>query len=262
MANTKLGLTNLIASATLKNGSGGAPALDQTSPYIMANLKTSDRHTLWQTGNPPGGSPVAVDFDLGSNKAVTAVGVLGFRGANFASVTSVAISSAASAAGYPPAGWTLQATINVSALAPEDQRDFGAVIGSVSHRYWRFEFIHSGTPWTAGKFWVGNPTDLGAIHSPGGIYAPFRNRLETPQPGGAIVLNDVGDPGADFTLPWEAIPQSLRDTLLALKYQSGSFLLIDPDGLFFEVYVRGGKVTTARRFTTTFDANLELARMP
>jgi hypothetical protein len=259
--NTRIGLTNLIATATLKNGTGGgAPALDQSTGYPTSNLKTSDRYTLWKTGDPPSGSPVQVDFDLGSNKTVTSVGVLGYRGPFGTAVTSVAIYSAASASGYPPGAWTLQATINVNALF--DTRDFGAIIASVSHRYWRFEFTHGGTAWSIGKLWVGNATDLGAIHSPGGLYAPFRNRLETPLPNGAVVLSDLGDPGADWTLPWQTITSSLRTTLLSLQQQTGSFLMIDPDDNFFEVYLVGGRAETLRQFTTTFDANLALRRLP
>lgn len=260
MANTKIGILNRADTATLKNGTGGgAPALDETSPYLMSNVTVADRYTIWKTANPPSGSPVTLDLDFGSNRVVTAIGLLGYRPVGALGATSVAISSAASAAGYPPAGWTAQATINGISGNP---RDIGAVIASVNHRYWRFEFTNVGA-FSLGRVWLGDTTDLGAIHSPGGLYAPFRNRLETPLPGGAVVLTDLGDPGADFTLPWESIELALRNTLITnLHSLPGPVLLIDADANFFEVYARGGRVTTVRKYTSLFDANIELARLP
>ena len=257
---TKLGLINLLDTATLKNGTGGgAPALDETSPYTMSNLIVADRYTIWKTANPPGGSPINVDFDLGSNKTVTAVGILGYRPAGTLAATSLKVYSAASAAGYVPAGWTLQATMNGISGNP---RDLGAVIPSVSQRYWRFEFTHIGTAWSGGRFYIGNPTDLGAIGDPGSSYTPFRNRLETPMPGGAVVLTDLGDPGATWVIPWSVIESSLRTTLLSLQALSSSFVLIDADENFFEVYLKGGRLPTSWRTASVYDASMELERLP
>lgn len=259
MSNTKLGLTNLITtSTTLKNGGGGgAPALDQTSPYTMANAQNSDRYTLWETSSSPA-APVWVDFDLGANTTVTAAAVLGIRltGSGF---TSVKVWSASAATGYPP---SIPTVFTQQGQLAGDARDMGVTFASVSHRYWRFEFNHTGAPWFVGRLWLGVPTDLGLVHSPGGIYSPYRNRSEKPAPGGAPILLDIGDPGADFTLPWKTIPSSLRDTLLSLADQSGSFILIDADGNFFEVYVKRGGLKVARQSPVSFDANVELARMP
>ena len=260
MANTKLGFTNWVDSATLKNGTGGAaPALDETSPYTMAKVLTTDRYTLWKTAAVPAAT-LNLDIDLGANRAVTAIGLLGYRPSVAGIVTSVEVSSAAAAAGYVPAAWTVQATITGIVLDP---RDIGAVINSVSHRYWRFTFNNAGTAaWTLGRLWLGSSTDLGAIHTPGGLYAPFRNRLETPLPGGAVVLTDLGDPGADFVHPWAQIESSLRSTLLGLNAKRGSFLLIDSGGSFFEVYLRRGRVPIGQDSHILYDINLDMARLP
>lgn len=258
MANTKIDTTNHVAAATLKNGTGGgAPALDETLPYGMANLLTSDRYTIWKTASTPSASPVLLDLDLGSDKATKAVAVLGYRRVGASAVTTVTVKSAASASGYVPGAWTTQGTFSLSA----NPRDNGCEFSSVSHRYWRLEFAHGGSAWSAGRIWIGSPTDLGAIHSPGGLYAPHRNRLETPLPSGATVLQDLGDPGADFTLPWNSIESSLRTTLQALADATGSFLLVDPDGNFFEVFMRNGRVPVVRQFSSLFDINLEMARL-
>jgi hypothetical protein len=266
MGNTLIGLTsvgasaNLVEAATLKNGTGGgAPALAEISPYAMSNALTSDRYTLWK--GPGGLGTVEYDLAFSGNKTVTAVAILGLRLAAGSSITGLNVYSAASASGYPPGAWTLQSALSGPIVAPS-VRDIGAVIASVSHRYWRFEFVNPSDFFTVGHLWVGNPTDLGYVHGPGGIYAPFRNRLETPMPSGAVVLADLGDPGADFTLPWPSVQTALRTKLLTMQAAAGSFLLVDADGNFFEVYAKGGRVQTQRDFSTLFSANIELSRMP
>jgi hypothetical protein len=259
MGNTLIGLTNRIEAGTLLNGTGGAPALEQASPYVMTNAGNSDRYSLWKTSAAPPAT-TQIDFDLGGNKTIAAVGLLGIRLAAGTTFGNIKVYTASSAAGYP-GGLTLQATLAVSVVAPA-ARDYGAVIASVSHRYVRFEFNTTTGPFSVGRCWAGAPTDLGAVHGPGGIYAPFRNRLETPMPSGAVVLADLGDPGADFTLPWPTVQSALRTTLLTLQGAAGSFLLVDTDGNFFEVFAKGGRVQTQRDFSTLFSANIELSRMP
>ena len=70
--NTLIGLTNQVATGTLKNGTGGgAPAREEASPYLMENAKNSDRSTVWMTSASPA-VPTYFDIDLGSNKTITA----------------------------------------------------------------------------------------------------------------------------------------------------------------------------------------------
>lgn len=258
MSNTFLGFTNLAEAGTLKNGTGGGsiPLLDEVSPYAMTNAMNSDRYSLWQTALA--NAPVVIDIDLGANRTVTTAAVLGIRVAAGAALTNLKVYSATAAVGYYPAAWTLQGTLNYSASS----RDCGVVFASASARYWRFEFTISGGAFTLGHVWLGNPTDLGGIHSPGGTFSPSRTRLETPLPSGAIALRDLGDPGADFVLPWNTITSTVRDSLLLAADEAGSFLLVDADGDFYEVFAPGGRVDTARNSTSLFSANLVLKRMP
>lgn len=259
--NTLIGTTNLLATATLKNGTGGgAPALDETSPYTMAKAQNSDRYSIWTSASSPA-SPLYVDFDLGSNKTVTAAAMLGLRELSFPAVSTLKIYSLPASGGYLPAGvWTLQATINVSSFT--ERRDFGAVFASASQRYWRFEFTTSGVQFSVGRLWLGNPTDLGLIHTPGGLDRPFANRLETPQPNGAIVTNSLGDPGRDFVLPFASQESTLRDTLQALHLQTGSIVYVDSEARFFECLVKGGAVPAQRQWNTIYDMQLEMTRLP
>jgi len=257
--NTLIGLTNHVQTATLKNGTGGgAPAREETSPYVMENAKNSDRSTVWMTSAVPG-APTDYDVDLGSNKTVTAAAILGYRMTPGGSLTNCEVYSAASAAGYPPGVWNLQTTITIGTGAP---RDMGNIFSSISHRYWRFRFGIPTAAFSIGRLWLGAPTDLGLYHSPGGLFSPYQNRLETPQPNGSIVISPLGDPGMDIVLPFDNAPTALKTTLSALTDQAGSFLLIDPDTNFYEVILKQGRVPRVRRFNSAYSVTLEMARLP
>jgi len=266
MSNTRICTTNRAIGATILNGTGGsAPPLDEVSPYTMAQALTADRYTPWMATNPFGsGSPFSFDLDLGANRTIDAAAFLGYRPATTAgnSVLTVTVYSATSAVGYPPVSggsWTSRGTISVSGAA---WRDIGSAITSSNSRYFRFEMLNGGVGWSLGKLFLGQLTDLGAIHSPGGLFSPFRNRLETPQPGGAIVLQDLGDPSADFTLPFRTIQTSLRDTLANLQGQASTFLLVDAEDRFFEVFIVNGRVAVTRQYTSIFDVDMQLKAMP
>lgn len=264
MANTRIGYINLLETATLQNDSGGgAPTSDELSPYVVDNVQVADRYTVWRSSNAPAAT-VYADFDLGSNKTVTAAAILGYRSnraANGLAVSNIEVFSAASASGYLPGAWTSQGSVGLGTMV-NNPRDAGIDISSVSHRYWRFAFTTTGYPFSIGRLWLGNPSDLGAICSPGGTHRPFRNRLETPLPGGAIVVNELGDAGATWQMPWNVISSSTRDTLLSLHDQTTGVLMIDADGDFFEVIAREGSVQVVRRSTVTYDASFELMRLP
>jgi len=210
------------------------------------------------SSSPP--SPTRFDIDLGSNKTVTAAVILGIRLAAGAVINTCDIYSAAAAAGYPPGVWNLQGSISISSAA--DPRDMGAIIASISHRYWRFEFGIPTGAFSIGRLWLGAPTDLGVYHSPGALFSPYQNRLETPQPNGSIVLASLGDPGMDFSLPFDYAATSLKTTLTALANQTGSFLLIDPDTNFYEVILKQGRVPRIRRFNSAYSITLDMQRLP
>ena len=253
MSNTRLVLTNRAIGATLKNGTGGgAPALDEVSPYTMAKALTADRWMPWQA--TPGASPIQFDIDLGSALAVTCAGVHGFRSSAFAMGASTVNVMYATA--YPGGPWTSAETFSMIS----GPRDSGKTFASQSKRYWRFEIDHGGSSFTIGKFLLGVITDLGAIHSPGGEQTPFRNRLESAMPSGVIVANDLGDPGMDFTLPFGLVTAAKRTTLQGMHLATGSFSLFDADDGLYEVILRNGRVPTRRVYL--FDVDAELTRLP
>jgi len=255
MANNLLiGLTNLLAGATLKNGTGGgAPARNEASPYVMENAQGTDRSSAWATSAAPD-VPQYIDFDLGSSKAITVFAILGFRASTISAVTAMSAYTSGGAV-YPPVGWTFRGGLNVA-------RDTALIIGSVSQRYVRFQFDLPLAAFSVGRLWVGSPTDIGVYHDTDGVYGVSRNRMETQLPGGAFVLTDLGDPGGRYSLRFSTADATLKNTLKGLRDQSGSFVVIDPEGQVREVFVPGGQVEPIRRWNSVWDVPLELTVMP
>jgi hypothetical protein len=256
-SNSRFLLVNKVfANGSLLNGTGGgAPAVDETSPYTMTNAMRAGRKTLWQTSAAVA-SPVAFDIDLGAARAVDCAVVCGIR-----SEAGLASCDVQWATTYYPGAWTTADSISVVG----DPRDAGAVFdgGSVTKRYWRFSFTFTGTgPFSVASLWLGSLVDLGGMHSPDAITTPFRNRLEQQQQDGSFIINDLGDKGHDFTLPFNVANSTLKTTLQGLSDYSGSFVYIDPDEGFFEVIARGGRVNTRRSHSTIFGLDAEFARLP
>lgn len=258
--NSRLLLANKVFdNGTLANATdAGAPARDETSPYLMENAMRAGRKTLWQTSSTVA-SPMMFDVDLGAARAVDCAVVCGFRAD---SAIGASCDVQYSTTYYPAAtAWTTADSITLTG-AP---RDAGKVFagGSVTKRYWRFSFTFAGaTSFSLSSLWLGVLTDLGGLHSPDAVTTPFRNRLEQGQQDGSFVLNDLGDKGHDFTLPFNVANATLRTTLAGLSDKSGSFVYIDPDDYFYEVIVRQGRVNQRRTHATIFGSDVELARLP
>lgn len=263
MANTRLAITNRIASAALKNGTGGAaPALEQASPYVMTNAQNNDRYNVWKTTSAPPGL-VYVDFDLGSNIALSCAAVLGFRSYTPSTgyVNTCEVYTAPSSAGYVPASWTSQGIIYIEALS--NKRDSGITFNQVSARYIRFAFSTFGTiQFSVGRLFAGLALDLGGIHSPGGSKTTIKNRIETPLPGGAIVLNTIGDDGAEWSMPWSSIDTTTRGYWTSAFNDGQSFVLIDHEDKFYEVTNTGGQYSEAIGFSSLYDMSISLKRLP
>ncbi len=260
MPNTKLGLTNyLTSSATaLKNGTGsGAPALIETAPYKMSNLLSSDRYTLWKSSILSAPTQYFVDFDLGSGKSVGAAAAEGFRAA---AGVGPFIDVLYQVSTYTPGGtWLFAGSIPNLAV---NLRDDGVEFTPVTARYWRFQLTPSGASdqFSLGKFFLGLLTDLGAQHSPGATYTPMGNRLETPFPGGAIALTELGDDGSEIHIPWQVASGAVAQAFLTLQTLPGSILLFWADGHIYEVYLKGRQITQTRNFQGDYD--VVLGKMP
>jgi len=254
VANSRFLLTNLVETATLKNGTGGgAPARDETTPYIMENAKDSDRYHVWTSATTPA-SPLNVEFDMGSAVSIEAGALLGARSQDATQTLQLAVYSATA---YPGGPWTLRGITSAST-----KRDMATTFNAVSARYWRMQITPSvPSKFSIGRLWLGAIMDLALKHSPGAKSSPFRNRIEQAQATGPLVLNDLGDPGRDISLPFGQVGSATDTLLLTLHDQVGSFVFIDPDSNVFEVILRGGRVDRANNFSTYSDS-IDMARLP
>lgn len=258
MPNSRFSILNRAESATLKNGTGGgAPALDQVSPYTMANAQTADRRTPWQSSS--GAASFDYDLDLGASRTISVAALLGLRMVTSESSGTLEVSYTSS---YPGGPWTSIGTQTWASGA----RDVGIVLSNTAAgRYWRFTITPDTTQnIVVGRVWLGNYTnyDLGGMHSPGGISSPFQNRIEQALEDGSVNINTLGFPGRDFTLPFNTASETLRDQLTAVAATSGTVVYIDPEDDVYEVYVRQGRAQVARSGNALFAATLEMARLP
>lgn len=228
MSSLRFSQTNYIKAATLKNGTGGgAPALDEVSPWVTTNAQTADRTILWQNS---GGTSMQVDFDLGSDKSVGVVAILGHRGFpnGTAGITSAALQYAAAAAGYLPGAWSTFTGSPVTLGATV--RDAGLFLSSpVTARYLRFDLTVS-TTFTVGRFFAGAiEVDLGKLYSPGRtrrrVDPDMRNEGSAQFPTVTI----TGDPFYLYQFPYEDEDASLRTSLesVAALGRAGTFVMHD-----------------------------------
>lgn len=251
-------INKVFDNGSLLNGTGGGsiPARDETSPYLMENAMRAGRKTKWQTSSGVS-SPMTFDIDLGAARAVDCAAVCGFRADSSVAVTCDVQYSTTY---YPTATtWTTADSVPLT----NNPRDAGKAFsgGSLTKRYWRFNFSCTG-PFSLSSLWLGVLTDLGGLHSPDAVTTPFRNRLEQGQQDGSFILNDLGDKGHDFTLPFNVTNATLRTTLAGLSDHSGSLVYIDPDEYFYEVILRQGRVSQRRSHSTIFGTDIEMARLP
>lgn len=258
MSNSRFSLTNLLASATCKNGSGGsAPALDETTGYETSRAQNSDRYSLWKTSG--GGGTYNVDFDLGSAQSVRVGALLGLS-----CLTAVGGTLTLQYANsYYPGAWTTAGTATWAA----GDRDVGVVLNSaaVSDRYWRFNIVAaSAVNITLGRLFLGTWAnyELIGMHSPGGTSSPYQNRVEQALADGSFNINTLGFPGRDFTLPFNQVTSTDRDILTTVAAATGSVVFIDGEDDVYEVLVTGGRADVARRSGTTFDTGVTMKRLP
>lgn len=261
MSNTRFLTLDRVASATLLNGTGGgAPALEETSPYTLSNIKTTDRYTFWKMGAAQA-YPVVVDIDLGAARTIESCFVLGTRGADTSSYWSTY--TVESQAAYVPAGaWALRGTGTHGITA----RDSGVAFASASARYWRITFSGFGQM-SLGRLLLGQLTDLGGISSPGGEDSPNGTRIIQTMVGGAMASYDLSDDrGRSITLPFNGVLEAVRSNLNTIAGSSGSVVLLDALDAAYECVVPDRALSISRKFYNgsqhVYDCNMRLLRLP
>lgn len=251
MSNIRWVTDNKALAASVMNGTGGAPAREETSPFTMEKALQHDRLIAWMSATTPT-SPFNFDIDLGAAQSIEGVGVHGFEPFGNTVVNQCLVSSAST---YPT--FTLRATINVGASKP---RDFGAVFAAQSFRYWRFQFTFT----TLGQFKVGSLltgplVDLGIRQS--GPYAsdPFRHQVEGGRTlGGHPIIHDLGYRARSYKFPLDRVDDATKAKIEALADVTRTFALFDPEDVVSEVRLVGGRLTQSRPWSTLWDAVLDL----
>lgn len=244
MASLRFGTANLLATATLRNGTGGgAPALDEVSPWLTANVQNGDRGLPWQgtaTGN--------VDMTLASASSLALFAVLGARGAPSSAVGVASVEVFTQTGAYVPGGtWTSRGTVTLGSGV----RDGGFIVSPVasvgSVRY----TVTATTAFTIGRLWAGAvDVDLLVVSSPGYQRTRVIPQLRSIMGGGTPHLTTAGDVRWLYMLPYQDIGATLNTKLLAIGSRGGSFVFVDRDGAFYEVVTADGTFAE----TLTFDA--------
>lgn len=259
------------AAAVLKNGTGGgAPALDEVSPYVMTNAMKHDRRVLWQNS---GGVNMDVDFDLtgaASNKTVRVGGIHGHRpiAGALTGITQFSIRSSTDANGYPPVSgnpWTdVPGAVNI---ATGSARDKGVIFDSdVTARYFRFALNPVGSTFTLGKFLLGiRDYDLGVLYSRGVQILGISPNVEERTIGQDPVISYLGDDRDLWQIPYRGVTSSLAGKLDALRTLRNSFIMIDKNDVFGEFIVQRGELPHSIQFEqaaeTIYDAELNLEQL-
>ena len=63
-------------------------------------------------------------------------------------------------------------------------------------------------------------------------------------------------------MPWNAIPAATRSLLSQAQAKPASFVLVDSDDRFFEVFMRSGSLSESVLTPDLHDVTLELVSMP
>lgn len=259
MGTCRFVLNNFAEAATVKSGTGGTPPAavrSEVAPFVMERCLNADRRSLWKSGaqNATGAAGWQIDLDLGGVKAVQYAGIHGID-----------------CPGGIVQGIWIGATVNDTNVGDADLvihsltangRDYGYPIGTFSKRYWWLYVQATAAP-VIGRLVLGTLTDLGLAPNPGAESTPFRNRLEQGFPGGSFNLNELGDPGRDFSLSFDPVAsQSQWDAIEQLSGYAGSLIYLDPADRAFEVIIRGGRVRCTRSGAELQTRSLEMARLP
>ena len=220
MANTRFAYTNMLEAATILN----APSAD--AAYPAANSKNGERYIPWRSGaGPP--SPVDIEFDLGSAKAVEVAALFNIS----TQISSIAVESATSGAGP----WTNRATIT-----PAGAADKGAVFAAQTFRYWRFRLTNSGQ-FTVGELWISAvDADAGVIFSAGTVKSISKNRSRERNPSGVQHSFYNGRVLHAWDFLYSRATDAMRAIVETVVSQQKSVVLIDDASAVYQVEADDG----------------------
>ena len=252
MANTRFLITNYLKTAILKNGTGGAPARDEVSPYVIEQAVNSDRFSVWRASS----AGCRVDFDLtgaASNVSTQVGAVLGIKGG----LSSVAFSLDPTGS-YPPP-YTVVSTPTVNGA-----RNVISIAGSpINARFASFLFATSGSAFEVGRLVVGQiDSDIGIISSPGYDKTTQVPAQEYRTFAGVPVTNYGIGPYKTFSIPFGSITATTNAKLDALATLKQSVILIDHNDVAYECRVMQYNFVQIVAAVPLFNGVLELVELP
>lgn len=260
MANARFLLTNLAASATVKNGTGGSPtppARSEVSPFVMERVLNDDRRSLWKLDAPNDtivGGSYQLDLDLGSSQAATCMGLHGLScpGGEITAISFGFMST------YPTSSYVEILPVTGATTL---ERDVVVTFPSVSKRYWYYWIEATAAP-VVGKVSLGTHLDVGAAPNFGSSFTPFRNRIEQTLEDGSVLVNELGDSGGDFSLSFSPVTLATFANFRTLQQARGTMIYIDPDENGYEVFLKGGRLQSSKLGGDLYSVSLELGRCP
>lgn len=257
MANLRFSFLNRIEAATLKNGTGGgAPARDETSPWLMENAQNRDRGHVWQGTST---SPHDVDYNLAATATLRVFAALGQRGAPSSSAGLSSIEVFTQAGAYSAGGtWTSRGTI----MLGSGVRNGALVLGSDLTGVDSVRYRHTkASAFTLGRHFAGTiEQDLGIISSRGylrrRVIPVNENRMGDRSP----FVTQSGDPFFEFSIPYRSIPAATHAKLLQVGSQLRSFFMLDFDDAPHEVKLRDHTFAASLLWNqpAVYEADLEL----
>lgn len=260
MANARFLLENKFTTASVLNGTGGSPTppvRTEVAPWLMERALNSDRRSVWKldaengTFYPYG---YQIDIDLGTATAVDCI-ALGGLSCPGGEIVEIWVGYANS---YPTSSYQTMGSINLAATV---ERDAVVTFSSQSKRYW-FVWIDATAPPVIGCVRGGTMLNVGAAPNFGSQMAAFRNRIEQTLEDGSVLINELGPDGADFSLNFSPVLEATGVLLKKLQQTSGTFVYVDPSGIGYEVFLKGGRVNIASAGGGLVSVNVDLGRCP
>ena len=210
------------------------PITGEDANNPMTNALTWDRRAVCRVPDGQTGD-VYFDIDLGANRAVKAVGIMGMLKAGTSAFPGVWQAYYIANPTYNPANFVQFIAVQSWTAQRDLIMELGAQVNSV--RYVRFRFFNASlADWfEVGKFFVGSLTDLGIMYTPGSGIAPLlaRSRVETVD--GAPWTAELGPTRKLLPLIFNRASTTLKNLLYGISTELKPFLLqIASSGEFVE----------------------------
>lgn len=218
MANTRFVLSDYCDPITYSPTLLNAP--DTATGYSAANIFTRDRHTIWKCGSTGVGT---FDIDLGTTYSIDNITICGEDHESWGGTAGPAVTVYHSDDGV---AWTSAGTLAYSVWVLGRNAEI-QLSAAVSKQYWRIVFTAtSSQPFSIGKLFIGNDTDLGFAYSPGTTMTITRQRTRH-SVNGALAIHEVGPAYRRWAMQFNRGNAALYTTLSTLIGLGRPFVYID-----------------------------------